>query len=116
MAPRVICPQGRKCPGVGGVQPRFGQKKAPGYLWYSLGLRLRAFSAETETNKGQTWRRPLVCCYPPAVAAAYTPDGIKHIFRWDLDKTYLRTEFDTWVDLMRTAIERPASKRTVPGA
>jgi hypothetical protein len=44
-------------------------------------------------------------------------DGeITHIFRWDLDKTYLRTEFDTWIDLMRTAIERPERKRTVPGA
>jgi hypothetical protein len=38
------------------------------------------------------------------------------VFRWDLDKTYLRTEFDSWVDLMRTAIERPEHKRTVPGA
>ena len=44
-------------------------------------------------------------------------DGdVAHIFRWDLDKTYLRTEFDTWIDLMRTAIERPERKRTVPGA
>lgn len=44
------------------------------------------------------------------------PHGIQHVFRWDLDKTYLRTEFDTWIDLMRTAIERPERKRTVPGA
>ncbi len=44
------------------------------------------------------------------------PDEMVRIFRWDLDKTYLRTEFDTWVDLMRTAIERPERKRTVPGA
>jgi hypothetical protein len=45
-----------------------------------------------------------------------TPGEARQIFRWDLDKTYLRTEFDSWLDLMRTAIERPASKRTVPGA
>jgi hypothetical protein len=38
------------------------------------------------------------------------------IARWDLDKTYLRTDFDTLSDLVRTAIERPDQKRTVPGA
>jgi hypothetical protein len=38
------------------------------------------------------------------------------ITRWDLDKTYLRTEFDTLRDLVRTAMERPEEKRAVPGA
>jgi hypothetical protein len=38
------------------------------------------------------------------------------VYRWDLDKTYLRTEFDTVRDLLRRAIERPSEKRTVPGA
>jgi hypothetical protein len=38
------------------------------------------------------------------------------IARWDLDKTYLRTDFDTLKDLVRTAVERPDQKRTVPGA
>lgn len=38
------------------------------------------------------------------------------IARWDLDKTYLRTDFDTFRDLVRTAVERPDQKRTVPGA
>src|SRR5882757_4106821 len=41
---------------------------------------------------------------------------IPYVARWDLDKTYLRTEFDTVRDLVRTAIERPDQKRTVPGA
>jgi hypothetical protein len=41
---------------------------------------------------------------------------IPYIARWDLDKTYLRTEFDTLRDLLRTAFERPDQKRTVPGA
>jgi hypothetical protein len=41
---------------------------------------------------------------------------IPYIARWDLDKTYLRTEFDTLRDLIRTAFERPEEKRTVPGA
>ena len=39
----------------------------------------------------------------PASKASEPP----HIYRWDLDKTYLRTDFDTLRDLVRTAIERP---------
>jgi hypothetical protein len=39
-----------------------------------------------------------------------------HIARWDLDKTYLRTEFDTLRDLVKTAFERPDQKITNPGA
>jgi hypothetical protein len=39
-----------------------------------------------------------------------------HIARWDLDKTYLRTEFDSLRDLVRTALERSDQKRTNPGA
>src|SRR5262249_35190663 len=35
----------------------------------------------------------------------------KHIFRWDLDKTYLRTDFDSLRGLLRAA-----DKRAVPGA
>src|SRR5580704_17984526 len=42
--------------------------------------------------------------------------GKRHIARWDLDKTYLRTEFDTLRDIMRTAFERADEKRTNPGA
>lgn len=38
------------------------------------------------------------------------------VYRWDLDKTYLRTEFDTLRDLLRTAFEPASQKRTVPGA
>ena len=38
------------------------------------------------------------------------------MYRWDLDKTYLRTEFDTVRDLLSRAFERPSQKRTVPGA
>jgi hypothetical protein len=42
--------------------------------------------------------------------------GSPFITRWDLDKTYLRTDFDTLPDLVRTALERPDQKRSVPGA
>ena len=38
------------------------------------------------------------------------------VYRWDLDKTYLRTEFDTVRDLLKLAFESAAQKRTVPGA
>lgn len=40
----------------------------------------------------------------------------RFVARWDLDKTYLRTDFDTARDLIRTALERPDHKRSVPGA
>lgn len=40
----------------------------------------------------------------------------RFVARWDLDKTYLRTDFDTLRDLLKTAVERPDQKRTVPGA
>jgi hypothetical protein len=40
----------------------------------------------------------------------------KHTFRWDLDKTYLRTEFDSIVDLAKSAIETAADKQAYPGA
>lgn len=49
-------------------------------------------------------------------AVSATASEVRWIFRWDLDKTYLRTDFDSWVDLVRTAVESPERKRTVPGA
>jgi hypothetical protein len=48
---------------------------------------------------------------PPEALPAPT-----HVYRWDLDKTYLRTEFDTFKDLVRSAFERAEEKRAVPGA
>ncbi len=42
--------------------------------------------------------------------------SIEHIFRWDLDKTYLRTDIDSWRGLMRAAVESAASKQAFPGA
>jgi len=40
----------------------------------------------------------------------------RHTFRWDLDKTYLRTEFDSLADLAKNAIENAADKQAYPGA
>jgi hypothetical protein len=44
------------------------------------------------------------------------PPAPTHIARWDLDKTYLRTDFDTLRELVKTALERPDEKRSHPGA
>ena len=43
-------------------------------------------------------------------------DPHRVVYRWDLDKTYLRTEVDSIRDLLRTAVEPATRKRTVPGA
>ncbi|MEW6433889.1 MAG: phosphatase domain-containing protein [Myxococcota bacterium] len=40
----------------------------------------------------------------------------KRIYRWDLDKTYLQTEFDTLRQLVRTALQKAHEKKAVPGA
>ncbi len=40
----------------------------------------------------------------------------RHTFRWDLDKTYLRTEFDSFKDLAKSAIETASDKHAFPGA
>lgn len=45
-----------------------------------------------------------------------TPKAPRHVFRWDLDKTYLRTEFDSMRDLIKSAIETAADKQAYPGA
>jgi hypothetical protein len=43
-------------------------------------------------------------------------DRQRVVYRWDLDKTYLRTEFDTLRDLLSRAFEGAKDKHTVPGA
>lgn len=42
--------------------------------------------------------------------------SLQHIFRWDLDKTYLATEFDSFKDLVRTFAQKPEEKTNIPGA
>lgn len=44
-----------------------------------------------------------------------TPQHTPIVFRWDLDKTYLRSEFDTFRDLVKIPFEKPEDKVTVPG-
>ncbi len=40
----------------------------------------------------------------------------RFVTRWDLDKTYLRSHFDTLSELLSSALEPITAKRTVPGA
>jgi hypothetical protein len=44
------------------------------------------------------------------------PRPARKIYRWDLDKTYLRTEFETFSQLVRTAFQKAHEKQAVPGA
>ena len=44
------------------------------------------------------------------------PRPPKRIYRWDLDKTYLKTEFDTFRQLVSTAFQKAHEKVAVPGA
>ena len=38
-----------------------------------------------------------------------------HLFRWDLDKTYLQTDFDSVKGLVRSALQSAEEKENVPG-
>ncbi len=44
------------------------------------------------------------------------PRPPRRIYRWDLDKTYLRTDFDTFRQLVTTALQKAHEKVAVPGA
>ncbi len=44
------------------------------------------------------------------------PPPARHIYRWDLDKTYLQTDFDSLRQLVRTALQKASEKTAVPGA
>ncbi len=44
------------------------------------------------------------------------PRPPRRIYRWDLDKTYLQTDFDSFRELWRTAFEKAHEKVAVPGA
>src|SRR5207248_8934434 len=39
----------------------------------------------------------------------------KEVYVWDLDRTYLRTEFDSLRDLIRTALQKAKDKVAYPG-
>lgn len=39
-----------------------------------------------------------------------------HVYRWDLDKTYLDTDIDSLRGLLRAAVQKAVDKRNVPGS
>ena len=62
-------------------------------------------------------RRPVAPGGPSlAAAAASLKPPPTHVYRWDLDKTYLKTEFDTMMQMVRSAFESAEDKQAVPGA
>ena len=61
-------------------------------------------------------RKPIPPGGPSLLAAAPPPPPPHHVYRWDLDKTYLKTEFDTFKQLLCSAFEGAEAKQSVPGA
>jgi hypothetical protein len=41
---------------------------------------------------------------------------VRHIFRWDLDKTYLRSDFESVRELVRTARKTAEERENIPGS
>ena len=72
-----------------------------------------------DKRKEKDRRRP-VAPGGPSLLAAQSPTAItpppRHVYRWDLDKTYLKTEFDTLKQLLRSAFEGAEAKQSIPGA
>lgn len=52
----------------------------------------------------------------PAPPVSEATDYLRRVIRLDLDKTYLRSEFDTLQDLVKSAFEPAAQKKAFPGA
>jgi hypothetical protein len=56
---------------------------------------------------------------PAEIPAEPAPEPLPerlHHFRWDLDKTYIRTDFDTRRELVMTFLQSAEEKRGIPGA
>lgn len=74
---------------------------------------------EKDRRKDKERRHPVPPGGPSLLAASPPPAILpapRHVYRWDLDKTYLKTEFDTFKDLLRSAFEGAEAKQAVPGA
>src|SRR5438105_4020678 len=81
--------------------------------------RRRATSPTSSSRMARDKRKPIPPGGPSIAAARVKPVPApppRHVYRWDLDKTYLRTEFDTFKDLWRSAFENAEDKQSVPGA
>lgn len=53
---------------------------------------------------------------PPLLKIPVSTDYAADVFVWDLDKTYLRTKFESFKDLVRAAREKAVDKVAFPGA
>ncbi len=73
-------------------------------------------SVARERDGKRDKRRPIAPGGPSLLAAQPPPPPPRHVYRWDLDKTYLKTEFDTLKDLIVSAFENAEAKQAVPGA
>ena len=74
---------------------------------------------EKDRRKDKERRHPVAPGGPSLLAAQAPPTLVpapRHVYRWDLDKTYLKTEFDTFKQLLRSALEGAEAKQSVPGA
>ncbi len=60
-------------------------------------------------------RRPEILVPPPELTCPVEEEYAGPVFVWDLDKTYLQTDYDTLRDLVRTAFERARDKLAYPG-
>jgi len=69
-----------------------------------------------ERRRREERRKPIAPGGPSLLAAQPPAPPPQHVYRWDLDKTYLKTEFDTLKDLVRSALEGAEAKQSVPGA
>src|SRR5246127_4326621 len=76
--------------------------------------------ARDEKDRRNKKRRYPVGAGGPALLPAQPPATVvpppRHVYRWDLDKTYLKTEFDTLKQLVRAAFEGAEAKQSIPGA
>ncbi|CAN5808421.1 hypothetical protein BH11MYX2_BH11MYX2_31270 [soil metagenome] len=79
-----------------------------------MGRRTSLLAKLAKLPVGVAERIGLLDHIPPGLAEGeHAP---KHVFRWDLDKTYLRTEFDSFMDLAKSAFENATDKKAYPGA
>jgi uncharacterized protein DUF2183 len=74
---------------------------------------------DKERRRDKDRRNPVPPGGPSLLAAQPPPSAApppRHVYRWDLDKTYLKTEFDTLKQLLRSAFEGAEAKQSIPGA
>lgn len=72
--------------------------------------------AAPRPRKKKSKRRAINMVVPPLSYGDLPVDYQGDAYIWDLDKTYLRTEFATLRELLRTAMQKAKDKVTYPGA